>query len=502
MNEFLMVYGIVNAITFFVYGIDKLKAQAGSYRIPEKVLVTMAFFGPIGGFLGMKLFRHKTKKTKFRLLVPTFLVMHLMIGLFYTNVYGSEGPSSWAEDEYNTAVEKDYITDAVRTRLQDPITRLEFIELIIKSYEKVMGEITGITESDKPFTDTINEAVIKAHKIGIVSGVTETSFEPDTLINREQLVVIFIRMNDIIETKSRETILSNESVELEFNDVNKISSWALESIEVGVANNLVSGVGENQLSPKATTSREQAVLINVRLMEKYEDNNNLFVIEEEVNKTSIKEENETELVALTTHTKSIVAMNNEIGFITTQILNMRSTPDLSSADNIIRKLNLSEQVELLELVDGWYHIMASGDLEGYVHSDYVRIYEPLANQSEVVANVIDYAKQFQGTRYSYSGTSLTDGLDCSSYTQQVMAPFGITLNRSSAGQYANGISITKEELQPGDLIYYGYSGSISHVAMYIGNNEVIHANTTYGVSITPAFGWMHKPVIGYRRVIL
>ena len=116
--------------------------------------------------------------------------------------------------------------------------------------------------------------------------------------------------------------------------------------------------------------------------------------------------------------------------------------------------------------------------------------------------IVNYAKQFQGTRYLYAGTSLTKGIDCSGFTQQVMAPFGIKLSRSSAGQYSNGIAVSKAELKPGDLVYYGFSGRVSHVALYIGNQKVIHANTTYGVSITEAFTWLNKPVIGYRRVIL
>lgn len=497
MREFWIVYGIINAITFFVYGLDKMKAQAGAYRIPEKVLITMALFGPIGGFLGMKLFRHKTRKNKFRILVPTFLVMHLMVGFFATNVYGAEGPSSWAEDEYNRAVEKGYITDDLTTNLQDPITRLEFVELVMQSYEKVVGKITTVTEDYTPFTDTGNSYAIKAHKMGIVSGVTDNKFEPHTSINREQLVVIFIRMNNVIEEESSEVVLSDVAADLSYGDVSEISSWAVDSLALGVSNELISGVGGNLLSPKASTSREQAILINLRLMEKYETNENLFV--EEVNKTTLKEESET---VAETNTKSIVSMDGEIGVITTEILNMRSEPDTTSADTIIRKLYFYEQVELLNKEGDWYHIMASGNVEGYAHSDYVKIYEPLANQSEVATSIIEYAKQFQGTRYQYAGTSLTGGIDCSSYTQQVMAPYGISLNRSSAGQYLNGVSISKEDLEPGDLIYYGYSGSISHVAIYIGNSQVIHANTTYGVSITPAFGWMNKPVIGYRRVIL
>jgi uncharacterized membrane protein YsdA (DUF1294 family) len=484
IEQLLIVYAIINAVTFYIYGIDKLKAQEGRYRIPEKILITLALFGPIGGILGMKLFRHKTKKTKFKILVPTFLVIHVCCVLFYTNVYASEGPSDWAREEYNEAVSKGYITDDLKTELQSSITRQEFVELIIESYEVVMGEIVNITEADNPFSDTESMAVVKAYKMGIVTGVSQSNFAPAMSINREQMIVIFVRMNRAIEQRSEEAILKYRNIDLEYEDSSEVSNWAVESFQIGVHNALVSGVGNNNLGPKMTTSKEQAVIMNLRLMNHYESNNHLLGYIEETNNTFSKN------------------MNKETGFVTVDILNMRSTPNLSSPDNIIRKLNLYEQVSLLEKDGLWYHIQASGGIDGYVYTEYVRIDEPNTDESASVDNIVDYAKQFQGTPYLYSGTSLTQGIDCSAYTQQVMVPYGINLSRSSSGQYSNGISVAVDDLRVGDLVYYGYSGRVSHVAIYIGNNQVIHANTTFGVSITPAFGWMHKPVIGYRRVVL
>ncbi len=78
MNEIKILYGIINGITFFIYGIDKVKAINNKYRIPEKVLLLWAFLGPIGGLLGMQLFRHKTKKAKFKVAIPLFLCLHFI----------------------------------------------------------------------------------------------------------------------------------------------------------------------------------------------------------------------------------------------------------------------------------------------------------------------------------------------------------------------------------------------------------------------------------------
>ncbi len=119
-----------------------------------------------------------------------------------------------------------------------------------------------------------------------------------------------------------------------------------------------------------------------------------------------------------------------------------------------------------------------------------------------VDQLIAYAKQFIGTPYRYGGTSLTKGIDCSSYTQQIYAPFGVTLNRSSRDQYLQGDYVDKSALIPGDLLFYGKSGRVSHVAIYIGDGQSIHATTTSGVRVTPAFGWMSRlPFIGAKRVL-
>lgn len=78
--EILFIYlGIVNLVAFFTYGIDKAKAKLDRWRIPESTLIGIAFIGgSLGALLGMRLFRHKTKHMKFKLLIPIFLVLHIV----------------------------------------------------------------------------------------------------------------------------------------------------------------------------------------------------------------------------------------------------------------------------------------------------------------------------------------------------------------------------------------------------------------------------------------
>lgn len=117
--------------------------------------------------------------------------------------------------------------------------------------------------------------------------------------------------------------------------------------------------------------------------------------------------------------------------------------------------------------------------------------------------VVSYAKQFLGNPYVYGGNSLTNGVDCSGFTSQVMRHFGISLNRSSAAQYANnGYHVSRDNLMAGDLLFYGYSGRVSHVAIYIGGGQIIHANDERtGICIGNAFPSRGKPYIGAKRVL-
>lgn len=84
MNEILIVlYLILNGIALALFGIDKQRAVNEQYRISEHTLLTAAFFGPIGAYTGMRIFRHKIRKPLFSFFVPVFILLHICIyGLF------------------------------------------------------------------------------------------------------------------------------------------------------------------------------------------------------------------------------------------------------------------------------------------------------------------------------------------------------------------------------------------------------------------------------------
>lgn len=111
------------------------------------------------------------------------------------------------------------------------------------------------------------------------------------------------------------------------------------------------------------------------------------------------------------------------------------------------------------------------------------MYVPVTAQTVMAAEgsegeeIVDYALQFEGNPYVYGGTSLTNGADCSGFVMSVFQEFGYELPRVAAAQYEQSEKKDIADLEPGDLVFYG-SGGISHVALYIGDEQIIHASTS------------------------
>lgn len=225
-------------------------------------------------------------------------------------------------------------------------------------------------------------------------------------------------------------------------------------------------------------------------------------------------------------------------------LNVREKP--STEEKRIGYIDHGEKVKMLENLGEWLKIAYTTGKEGYVAAEYVTIQEEFlyaktleeeraeiaakkaleermkAQESEAPENltqavfpetsytsneelrraIVDYALQYVGSNYVHGGTSLATGTDCSGFTCFVYADFGYSISRTPSGQYSGaGRSIDYSEIQPGDIICYSSNGgkSCTHVGLYIGDGQIVHAaNSRKGV-ITSAADY--SPIIGIRNVI-
>ena len=105
-------------------------------------------------------------------------------------------------------------------------------------------------------------------------------------------------------------------------------------------------------------------------------------------------------------------------------------------------------------------------------------YTPSRGSAAISDNaVIAYASNFLGTPYVWGGTS-PSGFDCSGFTQYVYAHFGISLGRTTFDQINDGVQVSRDNLRPGDLVFFGSFDNPHHMGIYVGDNTYIHSPRT------------------------
>lgn len=127
---------------------------------------------------------------------------------------------------------------------------------------------------------------------------------------------------------------------------------------------------------------------------------------------------------------------------------------------------------------------------------------PPNRSNSTVRNVLRAAYSVIGTPYVFGGTS-PYGFDCSGFTQYAFARAGVYLPRMADSQFYSGRQISMSQLRPGDLIFFStYEAGASHVGIYVGNGNFIHAGTSTGVTVSSAFtGYWGARYYGACRVL-
>lgn len=178
--------------------------------------------------------------------------------------------SAWAYPEVIEAIEKNLVPMYLQNSYFENIKREDFAQLIVSALEEVTGksgeelllEKTGIASKDifnvNTFLDTSDKNVIIANKLGIITGVSDTSFEPNREISRQDAAALLMRAAQLISGDI-------EEVEPSFADNADIADYAKKAVSYVTTLKIMNGVGEDKFDPTATYTREQAYVTIVRL---------------------------------------------------------------------------------------------------------------------------------------------------------------------------------------------------------------------------------------------
>ena len=165
-----------------------------------------------------------------------------------------------------------------------------------------------------------------------------------------------------------------------------------------------------------------------------------------------------------------------MGTLTGDCVRFRTGPSLN--DSVTRYLYRGDRVQVLGKEGDWYKVLLDGKT-GYVYSTYVALDADKPQASEAVSSILDLARDQLGISYVYGGASPSTGFDCSGLVYYCFTKNGYSMNRTASGQYRQGVSVSKEDLKPGDLVFFASTGGwyIGHVGIYLGDGEFIHASS-------------------------
>ena len=202
---------------------------------------------------------------------------------------------------------------------------------------------------------------------------------------------------------------------------------------------------------------------------------------------------------------------NASGTINGSDVRMRVEP--STESDLLATYDVGTTLDVIGINNGWYKAV-DGDKVGYIRSDLMDItgrpssltssYSS-AGSSSLGQEIANLALSFEGYSYVYGAESPSVGFDCSGLVYYVYGQFGYSLSRTASQQYKNnGVSVSKDELQQGDLVFFSSNGySVTHVGIYIGDGQFVHASTsTTGVIISDLNSSYYTRVwFGAKRIV-
>ncbi|MBB6673882.1 S-layer homology domain-containing protein [Cohnella nanjingensis] len=166
--------------------------------------------------------------------------------------------SAWAQPELLQAIRAGIATDASLDLFAQPISRERFAGLAVRLYEALGGAPSDPPASPEagPFADTNSPEVLRAYRLGIVSGITTDAFAPNAAITREELAVMLLRA---VKAARPDAAVGNREPVPAFADEDEIGAWAKDALRFAVRLGVLKGVGDNRFDPQGFTTHEQAI---------------------------------------------------------------------------------------------------------------------------------------------------------------------------------------------------------------------------------------------------
>ena len=377
------------------------------------------------------------------------------------------------------------------------------VELVEKSGEWYKVKSNGITGYIRQDLLTVKEEVTDNNTTN--NPVSENTVTTNTVVENVEATTSVDNTENVQEEKNK---LVSEDTKLKI--VPAINATNIIEVKANQEVTIIETI--NKWKCKKTGKKKgwkRSEKLKVKEEQKVEEK------QEETEKEQ-EEKNETEVAVQETKIKT--------QFIASETVNLRKEPNTSS--EIVSKLSLNMAVDVYSEEGGWSKVKVSGK-EGYISSSLLsdkkketsraaetpRTNESTSTQtneattttssapaSQNGGSVVETAKSYIGSSYVY-GASGPSSFDCSGFTSYIYKQYGVSLNRTAAGQYSNGTAVSKDELQPGDLVMFGKSG-INHVGIYIGGGQMVHAaNPSRGVTTdTINSGYYYNNYVGARRV--
>ena len=426
----------------------------------------------------------------------TALALALVMALGLTTGAGAAGAkySSWFAPYYKEMQELGILPSSFTSGdLTATITRGEMCELAVVAFEKATGNVIDELDRTDYFTDTTDKNILKAYEYGIVSGYPDGSFQPGKTLTRQEFFKIiqnFCEAAAYTSTRSRDLSA--------FADSGSIGSWAREAAQLCVSNAFVDGTKTGSsyyLRPTAGASRQEAMVMFLRA---YKDVRQWYY----VNITTASVEiNESDLNVTVTETSKTM-------YVSTDTLNVRDS--WLSTSTKVGTLTRNQSVTVTgSCSNGWYRIKFEGHT-AYVSGKYLSDEAGASSSSGgtssgsgTATDIANFAMSFVGYSYVWGGMSPSTGFDCSGLMYYVLTQYGYSMKRVANDQMTQGTAISRDNLQVGDLVFFGYGSYANHVGMYIGNGNFVHASTpSTGVRVNSLNEtYYNTRYIGARRII-